>query len=411
MEAIRSPQPESADSIDVDAVELHLVDPMEGTSRDSEGEYAGYLLQSAEVIELFPNFDSFDDHGEEPAEETGEIDEEAEVERQDTSSETESPETTDAEQLFLRDVDKYPLLNKKQEIELAQRIERGDKAAWEQMVNSNLRLVLSLLGPYLDQGVPKLDLIMDGVIGLGRAAEKFDWHRGNKFSTYAVPWIKQSMQRSIGNKADEIRIPLHIHERLRKIEKIKRQYRNQNDGREPSTEELIALTGLSPDNFDRAMTAKNRKTISLQTRVGDEQDELIDLLPDEESTDPLDIVASTISRDALLKSLKSLQSKGLPPETAVIILEQAGATGKPASQEELATRHGIPINSVRKIQKAALEALATDDELRQVTIDHDLYTPDPTINIGKLNNQGVTEVSQQKRRYREKERQAREQQA
>src|SRR5687768_3355143 len=152
--------------------------------------------------------------------------------------------TTDALQLFLNEAGRYTLLTAAQEVELAKRIERGDKEAKDLMVNSNLRLVVSIAKKYQGHGLSLLDLIQEGIIGLIRAVEKFDWRRGYKFSTYATWWIRQAVQRGIANKAREIRIPAHIVEREQKIGRVQRELTTKL-GREPTDEEVAEATKLS----------------------------------------------------------------------------------------------------------------------------------------------------------------------
>src|SRR3954466_7965712 len=159
--------------------------------------------------------------------------------------------TTDAMQLFLNEVRRHPLLTAEEEVELAKRIEEGDAAAKERMINSNLRLVVSLAKRYQGQDLPLLDLIQEGILGLIRAAEKFDWRRGYKFSTYATFWIRQAIQRGIANKARTIRIPVHIGQRERKIARASRDLHAEL-GREPTDEELSQATELPIDQIEEA---------------------------------------------------------------------------------------------------------------------------------------------------------------
>ncbi|TML63399.1 MAG: sigma-70 family RNA polymerase sigma factor, partial [Actinobacteria bacterium] len=145
--------------------------------------------------------------------------------------------TTDALQLFLREAGRHALLTAPQEVELAKRIERGDQAAKQRMIQSNLRLVVSIAKNYRNQGLPFLDLIQEGTLGLIRAVEKFDWRRGYKFSTYATWWIRQAVARALADKARTIRMPVHIVERLQKMNRAERLLWTQL-GREPSLEEI-----------------------------------------------------------------------------------------------------------------------------------------------------------------------------
>src|SRR5438067_608067 len=157
--------------------------------------------------------------------------------------------TTDAMQLFLNEVRRHPLLTAEEEVELAKRIEEGDAEAKERMINSNLRLVVSLAKRYQGQDLPLLDLIQEGIIGLIRAAEKFDWRRGYKFSTYATFWIRQAIQRGIANKARTIRIPVHIGQRERKVARVQRELQSQL-GRPPTDDEVAKEAELSMKDIE-----------------------------------------------------------------------------------------------------------------------------------------------------------------
>ena len=176
--------------------------------------------------------------------------------------------TTDALQLFLNEVRRYPLLTAEEEVELAQRIEQGDPEAKERMINSNLRLVVSLAKRYQGNDLPLLDLIQEGILGLIRAAEKFDWRRGYKFSTYATFWIRQAIQRGIANKARTIRIPVHIGQRERKVARVERELHTKL-GRPPTDEEVAAESEVTRrgDRGDRA-TPRARSRASTADRRG-----------------------------------------------------------------------------------------------------------------------------------------------
>src|SRR6266571_4748491 len=174
--------------------------------------------------------------------------------------------TTDALQLFLNEAARYPLLTAEEEVELAKRVERGDKQAKDRMINSNLRLVVSIAKRYQGHGVALLDLIQEGTIGLIRAVEKFDWRRGFKFSTYATWWIRQAVQRGVANKARTIRIPTHVVEREMRIARAERELTTRL-GREPTDEELAKRTRLSIKHIREARAAP-RAVTSLDRPIG-----------------------------------------------------------------------------------------------------------------------------------------------
>src|SRR4051794_17057381 len=187
--------------------------------------------------------------------------------------------------LFMSELGRYPLLTAAQEVELAKRIERGDREAKERMINSNLRLVVHNARKYMGHGVSLGDLVQEGIIGLNRAVEKFDWRRGFKFSTYATWWIRQSCQRAVVNQSKTIRIPVHIDERRNKLNRIKQRFEIEQ-GRTPTLEEMAEAAGLSLQHAEEALETVEA-TVSLNKRVGDDDEvELGDLFADPESTDP-----------------------------------------------------------------------------------------------------------------------------
>src|SRR5215203_1675635 len=178
--------------------------------------------------------------------------------------------TTDALQLFMNEVGRYPLLTAKEEVELAKRIERGDREAKERMINSNLRLVVSIAKKYQGHGLSLLDLIQEGVIGLIRAVEKFDWRRGYKFSTYATWWIRQAVQRGVANKSRTIRIPVHIADREQRMNRAEREL-SAKLGRPPTDEEIAQAAKISVKHL-REVREAARAVTSLDKPLGDDND-------------------------------------------------------------------------------------------------------------------------------------------
>src|SRR5262245_48326327 len=179
--------------------------------------------------------------------------------------------STDALQLFLKDIGKVDLLTAAQEVELAKRIERGDHGAKQEMVEANLRLVVSIAKKYRNQGLPFLDLIQEGTIGLVRAAEKFDYRKGFKFSTYATWWIRQAVARALADKARTIRMPVHVVEKLNKIVRCERKLRAER-GREPSSEEIARDVEMTPDEVDQIRRSA-QVPVSLEKPVGDDDEQ------------------------------------------------------------------------------------------------------------------------------------------
>ena len=265
--------------------------------------------------------------------------------------------TTDALQLFLNEIRRYPLLSAAEEIELAKRIEQGDLAAKERMINSNLRLVVSIAKKYQGQELSLLDLIQEGIFGLIRAAEKFDWRKGYKFSTYATFWIRQAIQRGLANKARTIRIPVHIGQRERKIVRAEREL-SARLGREPRDEEIAAAAELPLSQVEEVREAA-RAVTSLDRPVGEEGDTALrDLL--EGDTPPVDQeVELSLSEELLRRTVDEL------PETERHVIQlRYGIDGEdPQPLRETGRRLGLSAERVRQLESKALKRLATRREL------------------------------------------------
>jgi RNA polymerase primary sigma factor len=265
--------------------------------------------------------------------------------------------TSDTLQLFLRDVRRHPLLSADEEVELAKRIERGDLEAKERMVNSNLRLVVSIAKKYQGHELALLDLIQEGILGLIRASEKFDWRKGYKFSTYATFWIRQAIQRGLANQGRTIRIPVHIGQRERKIARAERELAAKH-GRPPTDEEVAAAAEISLE--DLLETREVMRTItSLERPVGEEGDtELGDLLASEE-IEPHEEVEIGLRDQTVRAALDQLPEQ----EREVIELRFGVAGGDPTPLREAGRRLGLSPERVRRIEHKALERLA---EFREV---------------------------------------------
>jgi RNA polymerase primary sigma factor len=266
-------------------------------------------------------------------------------------------QTSDALGLFLRELRNYPLLTAAEEVELAKRIERGDLAAKERLVNSNLRLVVSLAKRYQGQDLPLLDLIQEGVLGLIRAAEKFDWRKGYKFSTYATFWIRQAIQRGLGNQARTIRLPIHIGQRERKIGQFERRFTVEH-GRSPTDEEIAAATDLSQREIDEVREV-TRTVTSLERPIGEEGDaELGDLLP-AEGPAPEEEVEVSLTEESLRRALDQLPER----ERRVVELRFGIDGDDPLPLREAGRRLGVSSESVRSLERAALRRLAENREV------------------------------------------------
>jgi len=266
-------------------------------------------------------------------------------------------QTTDAMALFLQEVRRFPLLTREQEIELAQRIERGDLEAKEQLVNSNLRLVISNARKYQGHDLPLLDLIQEGILGLIRAAEKFDWRKGYKFSTYATFWIRQALQRALDNRSRTIRIPVHLGQRERRIARAQRELA-ATLGRDPTDEEIARAAGLSLADVREAREAA-RVVTSLDRPVGEEEETSLGALLPSQERGPEEEVDISLRQDALRRALEQL------PETErrVVMLRYGVGEDQPAPLSETGRRLGLSPDAVRKLERKALADLAQSREL------------------------------------------------
>jgi len=265
--------------------------------------------------------------------------------------------TTDALQLFLNEIRRYPLLSADQEIALSKRIEQGDLEAKERMINSNLRLVVSIAKKYQGQELSLLDLIQEGIFGLIRASEKFDWRKGYKFSTYATFWIRQAIQRGLANKARTIRIPVHIGQRERKIVRAERDL-SAKLGREPTDEEIAAAAELPLDQVDEVREAA-RTVTSLDRPIGEEGDTALgDVL--EAGAPPVDHeVEVSLSEELLRRTIEELPAT----ERDVIRLRFGFEDDDPQPLRETGRRLGLSAERVRQIESRALKRLAMRREL------------------------------------------------
>src|SRR4051794_22520346 len=258
---------------------------------------------------------------------------------------------TDSLQLFLQDVGKHKLLTAAEEVALAKRVERGDKAAKERMINANLRLVVSIAKKYRGHGVPFLDLIQDGVIGLNRAVEKFDWRKGYKFSTYATWWIRQACQRAISNQGATIRVPVHVQERQQKLARARQRLEVRLE-REPTVEELAKETGLKASHIEEALSTADA-SVSLNQSVGSDGDgELGDLFADRSAVDPADEADETLQRLEVRRAVEALQE----PDRRVLEL-RFGFTGEQWTLEAIGKELGLTRERVRQIESRALTRL------------------------------------------------------
>jgi RNA polymerase primary sigma factor len=266
--------------------------------------------------------------------------------------------TTDALQLFLNEAGRYKLLTAAEEVELAKRIERGEKEAKDLMINSNLRLVVSIAKKYQGHGISLLDLIQEGIIGLIRAVEKFDWRRGYKFSTYATWWIRQAVQRGVANKSRTIRIPVHIVEREQKISRAERELTAKLE-RAPTDEEIAKQTKLSLKHV-KEVHAAARAVTSLDRPVGSESDTRFGELIAGEEAEPVEEVHVSLAERAVRQAVDTL-----PEREREVVRLRYGMNGDrdPQSLEEIGRTLGLTRERVRQIETQALSHLAEHREV------------------------------------------------
>jgi RNA polymerase primary sigma factor len=265
--------------------------------------------------------------------------------------------TTDALQLFLNEIRRHPLLTAEEEVELAKRIEQGDLEAKERMINSNLRLVVSIAKKYQGQELSLLDLIQEGIFGLIRATEKFDWRKGYKFSTYATFWIRQAIQRGLANKARTIRIPVHIGQRERKIARAERELSAQL-GRDPTDEEIAREAELPLEQVEEVREAA-RTVTSLDRPVGEEGETALGDLLESGEPAPEEEVALSLVEDTLRRTVDDLPD----PEREVIRLRYGINGDDPKPLRETGRRLGLSAERVRQLESKALKRLATRREI------------------------------------------------
>jgi RNA polymerase primary sigma factor len=268
--------------------------------------------------------------------------------------------TTDALQLFLREAGRHPLLTAAQEVALAKRVERGDREAKQRMIHSNLRLVVSIAKHYRNQGMPFLDLIQEGTLGLIRAIEKFDWRRGYKFSTYATWWIRQAVARGLADKSRTIRMPVHIVERLHKLNRAERELWTRL-GREPTLEEIAEEANM-PLHQAKEVRSAARASASLDAPLGDSDDAVLGDFVAGEDPLPDELVEDALRSQALADAVESLPDR----QRDVLVLRYGLDHSEPRTLEDIGRRLGLTRERVRQIEVEALQRLATLHEMEAV---------------------------------------------
>jgi RNA polymerase primary sigma factor len=269
--------------------------------------------------------------------------------------------STDTLQLFLKDIGKVPLLTAAQEVELAKRIESGDHSAKQAMVEANLRLVVSIAKRYRNQGLPFLDLIQEGTIGLVRAAEKFDWRKGYKFSTYATWWIRQAVARAIADKGRTIRMPVHVVEKLNRIHRSERKLRAEL-AREPTSAEIAVDLDLSIEEVEQIRRSA-QAPVSLEKPVGDEEEsELGHFLTDLSAPLPDEAAETALRREALRGILSKLSER----ERQVLELRYGLDGQQPRTLDEVGRAFNVTRERIRQIEHQSLKKLRAFAEASSV---------------------------------------------
>lgn len=251
--------------------------------------------------------------------------------------------------LYLHEIGRYRLLTQTEEVQLAKRIERGDAQAKERLINANLRLVVSVAKRYQRQGIPLLDLIQEGTLGLIRASEKFDWRRGNKFSTYAIWWIRQAVDRAVCSQAEPIRIPIHVHERRRRLARV-RQALTLELEREPSLAEVAAAAALTPAQVEQALSVP-AGFVPLDGANADNHEPTTEIV-DAQASDAYERI------DGLLTGTRLDDLLGaLPPQQRQVIALRYGITGEERTTEQTAADLNMSPEQVRALERTALQRL------------------------------------------------------
>jgi RNA polymerase primary sigma factor len=292
------------------------------------------------------------------------VEAEPEEEEAATAQPDVSEVSTDSLQLFLKDIGKVRLLTAAQEVELSKRIERGDHRAKQQMVEANLRLVVSIAKNYRNQGLPFLDLIQEGTIGLVRAAEKFDYRKGFKFSTYATWWIRQAVARALADKARTIRMPVHVVEKLNKIGRVERKLLAEL-GHDPTADEIAHELDIDREEVEQIRRSA-QAPISLEKPVGDEEEsEFGHFLADQSAAAPDEAAETTLRKETLKRILCALS----PRERRVLELRYGLDGQHPRTLDEVGRTFNVTRERVRQIENQSLkklQALAESQKLRDV---------------------------------------------
>lgn len=260
--------------------------------------------------------------------------------------------TTDPVRMYLKEIGRIKLLTAEQEVDLAQRIEKGEELARRKLTEANLRLVVSIAKKYVGRGMSFLDLIQEGNIGLSRAVDKYDWRKGYKFSTYATWWIRQAITRAIADQARTIRIPVHMVETINKLIRVKRRLM-QEMGREPTPEEVAKILEITPDKV-LEIEKISQDTTSLETPVGDDKDSLLGDFISDNKPSPLDLASKQLLKENIEEVLKTLSDR----EAKVLMMRFGlGENENAKTLEEVGQEFGVTRERIRQIEAKALRKL------------------------------------------------------
>lgn len=263
--------------------------------------------------------------------------------------------------MYLKEIGKIPLLTAEQEVELAKRIQAGDQEAKDQLIKANLRLVVSIAGHYNNRGMLYLDLIQEGNMGLIKAADKFDYTKGFKFSTYATWWIRQSITRALADQARTIRIPVHMVETINRLIRTNRQLM-QEYGREPTTEEIAAAMHLSESRVQEIIKIA-QDPVSLETPIGEEEDShLGDFIPDDTAPAPAEAAFSALQREQLMEVLDTLTER----EKMVLCLRYGLDGNRSYTLEEVGEKFNVTRERIRQIEAKALRKLRGNRQIKNM---------------------------------------------
>ena len=308
-------------------------------------------LDSEQIERLYDRFESLNIDIVEEIEIPEDISEE-QVEADTAIAPGEGVAIDDPVRMYLKEIGKVPLLNANEEIEIAKRMADGDQDAKKQLAEANLRLVVSVAKRYVGRGMLFLDLIQEGNLGLIKAVEKFDYHKGYKFSTYATWWIRQAITRAIADQARTIRIPVHMVETINKLIRVNRQLL-QEYGREPRPDEIAAEMGISEEKV-REIIKVAQEPVSLETPIGEEEDShLGDFIADDDTPAPADVAAFTLLKEQLMEVLDTLT----PREEKVLRLRFGLDDGKARTLEEVGKEFNVTRERIRQIEAKALRKL------------------------------------------------------